>query len=177
MVNLKHIKAIITDVDGVLTDGSITIHDDGSESKTFNVKDGTLCAFIKSQGIFLGIISGRKTENVIIRSKQLGFDFTHLGVKNKLESLNEFKSQFNLGSEDIIYIGDDINDLVIKDQVKYFISPSDAHISVIRETDWKTSAKGGHGVLREVFDNLVEQKGWEVELQSYYKLNEFRESI
>jgi len=153
---LKNIRAILFDVDGVLTDGSITLDANGEEIKKFNVRDGQLVGFMRSQGYIFGAISGRKSKALEHRLMEMGLDFFRLGVNDKLFVLNEFLKEFNLLPEMVGYIGDDVIDIEVLKLVGVSFAPSDAIPIVLSIVQVITKSKGGQGVLRDVIEMLID---------------------
>jgi len=153
---LKNIRAILFDVDGVLTDGSITLDANGEEIKKFNVRDGQLVGFMRSQGYIFGAISGRKSKALEHRLMEMGFFFFRLGVNDKLFVLNEFLKEFNLLPEMVGYIGDDVIDIEVLKLVGVSFAPSDAIPIVLSIVQVITKSKGGQGVLRDVIEMLID---------------------
>jgi len=121
------IKCIVTDVDGVLTDGGITYDNQGFEYKKFNAKDGLIVGFLRAAGFKVGAITGRSSAIVEGRSRELKFDFLYQDAKDKLEPFEEIKIKFNLTNQEIAYIGDDILDLPLIVQSGLGVAPADAH--------------------------------------------------
>ena len=152
---LSKIKAILFDIDGVLTDGSITVDSFGRQTISFNVKDGQLVSFMQENGYVFGAISGRRSDPVIHRLNSLNINFVRLGIQDKFRSLEEFKSLFSLESDSICYIGDDVIDLGVLSSVGFSVSPSDAIHIVQERVDYVAKAPGGRGVLREVIDKII----------------------
>jgi 3-deoxy-D-manno-octulosonate 8-phosphate phosphatase (KDO 8-P phosphatase) len=164
----KNIKAILTDIDGVLTDGKLYYQENEngsvSISKTFSVKDGQLVKHIKSQGIILGAITGRSDKVADVRIvEHLKFDFYRHGSKDKMIDYNDFKDMYNLKDENIIYIGDDLIDLNVLNIVGLSICPKDSIEKVKSEVDYVSSYKGGEGVFREAIDILLLHNNKEIE--------------
>jgi 3-deoxy-D-manno-octulosonate 8-phosphate phosphatase (KDO 8-P phosphatase) len=154
-----NIKAILFDVDGVLTDGKITLDSTGQEIKSFNVKDGQLMHFMRSKGVVFGAISGRSSLALSKRLDELKVEFRRLGAKNKLDCFHEFVSEFDIPAASICYIGDDIIDLQVLKIVGMPVAPADASSFILPYVSYVTKAKGGEGVLREVIDKLINDQG------------------
>lgn len=155
----KNIKAIICDVDGVLTDGGIIYDDDGKEYKKFNVKDGQIIKHLKEAGILIGAITGRDSPVVRFRCTELKMDFHYHGSKEKWKHYEQVKQDFDLNDEEVLYIGDDIIDLSIFTRCGLAVAPADA-LSYVKDcATYVTKAKGGEGVLREVGDIILAAKG------------------
>lgn len=155
----EKIKLVITDVDGVLTDGGIIYDNDGQELKKFNVKDGLIVQHLRRNKILVGAITGRASKVVENRCEELKFDFHYHGVKDKGEKLAEIIDTLEIFPEEVAYIGDDLIDLPILSQVGFAIAPADAveyikpfvhHVSLI---------PGGNGVFREVGEIILHAKG------------------
>lgn len=162
------IKAIITDVDGVLTDGGIIYDNDGKEFKRFNVKDGQIISHLKRAGILVGAITGRESEVVKFRCKELQFDFHFHGAKDKLKIYQDIKEKYHLKDEEIAYLGDDIIDIPILTICGLGIVPSDAIAYVYDYASIITFAKGGGGVLREAADFILAAQGKMEDIIQFY---------
>ena len=153
------IKALIFDVDGVLTNGRITYDDSGRELKSFHVRDGQIIAHLKKAGILTGIISGRESETVTRRANELKLDFCHQGIVDKASVFEKIIEFHKLKKKHVAFIGDDINDLGILKEAGLSVCPADAPIYVRRFAVMVTRAKGGDGVVREVADLVLAAKG------------------
>ena len=159
MNKIKLIKAVITDVDGVLTDGGIYYDSAGCETKKFNAKDGMSVGMLQKMGIKVGLITGRHSETVIRRAEELKFDFHVHGAKDKQIHFQNFKDKFNLENSEIAYIGDDINDLVVMLQCGIKVCPADAPKYIQTKMDYVTKKNGGEGAFREFSDWILENQG------------------
>ena len=153
------IKALIFDVDGVLTDGRIIYTSSGEELKEFHVRDGMIVAPLKKSGLVLGVISGRESQAVSRRCSELKLDFCHQGIDDKGWAISQIMKHHSLRSEHVAYIGDDINDLPAFKHAGFRICPADAPGYLKETMDFVTQAKGGKGVLREVGDLILMAKG------------------
>jgi 3-deoxy-D-manno-octulosonate 8-phosphate phosphatase (KDO 8-P phosphatase) len=156
----SHIKALIFDIDGVLTDGKITYDDSGKEIKSFNVKDGLIVQHVRKAGILVGAISGRESNAVSKRAAELKLDFCHQGIVDKAAVLLKLLEYHKLEEKHVAYIGDDINDLPILRRVGLAACPIDAPVYIQKEAAIVTSTKGGNGVMREVADLLLASRGY-----------------
>ena len=154
----KNIRALIFDVDGVLTDGKIIYDNNGVETKAFNVKDGQIIKHLKEAGIVVGAITGRSSEVVKKRCEELKLDFHYQGVNNKLEVFAQICEQYRLQKNEIAYIGDDIIDLGILSQCGFAVAPADAMSYVQDRVDLISEKNGGEGVIREVGDLLLHSR-------------------
>ncbi len=162
-MDLKRIKAIITDIDGVLTDGGLYYDNFGNISTKFNVKDGQIIDYLREAGIILGAITGRNSPAVDRRILDLKFDFYRKGVAKKELALHEFISTYNLERSEIAYIGDDLIDLPIFELVGFPVAPADA-IEYIREkARFVTPSRGGEGAFRDFADQLLMIKRGSIE--------------
>lgn len=155
----KKIKLVVFDVDGVLTDGSITINDDGHESKTFHTRDGHGMKLLQFTGVEIGIISGRSTKTVEHRMKSLGIKHVYQGKLVKLPVFEQLIEDLGLTPEQCAYVGDDWVDLSIMSRVGLAIAVQDADALVKKHAHWITSSKGGHGAAREVCELIMEGQG------------------
>lgn len=155
----SNIKAIIFDVDGVLTDGRIIYDEAGKETKNFNVKDGLIVGHLKKAGIITGAISGRESAATSKRCAELKVDFCHQGIVDKLSVFEKLISHYKLRAREVAFIGDDINDLPVLKQAGLSACPSDTFDYIKERVDLVTRVKGGHGVLREVADLVLAARG------------------
>lgn len=153
------IKLVIFDVDGVLTDGSLFLGDDGQEYKAFNSKDGLGMKMLQRSGVKIGIITARSSQVVALRMESLGIEHIYQGQENKLPAFKDLQQKLGLETEQIAYVGDDVVDLPIMRQVGLAISVQDAHKLAIEHSHWKTLARGGRGAAREVCELLLEAQG------------------
>jgi 3-deoxy-D-manno-octulosonate 8-phosphate phosphatase (KDO 8-P phosphatase) len=160
----SQIKAVLFDVDGVLTDGKIIIDSNGQEIKSFNVKDGQLMQFMRTKGIVFGAISGRQSLALSKRLDELKVEFRRVGVSNKLNCFHEFIQEYNIQASSICYIGDDIIDLQVLKVCGMPVAPVDASELILPFASYITKAKGGEGVLREVIDQIIKEQGFLPEL-------------
>ena len=155
----KKIKAIVFDVDGVLTDGGIIYDNSGMEIKRFNVKDGQIISHLKKNGFIVGAITGRDSQVVKNRCKELKLDFHFHGSHDKLVQYDKIKKEYNLTDEQIAYIGDDIIDLSILTRCGLSATPQDARVYMKKYVDFITPSKGGDGALRDLADFILDEQG------------------
>jgi 3-deoxy-D-manno-octulosonate 8-phosphate phosphatase (KDO 8-P phosphatase) len=156
------IKMLLMDVDGVLTDGSIILGNNGIELKIFNVQDGMGIDLAKRAGLLVGIITGRVSEAVARRAKELNMDEISQGSYNKLEPYENIKLKYNLSDNEIAYIGDDILDISILKKCGLKITVTNGREEVKRICDYVTKASGGNGAVRETVELILKGKGiWE----------------
>ena len=153
------IKAIIFDVDGVMTDGRIIYTEQGQEIKNFNVKDGLIISHLKKCGIITGVISGRESAATTKRCAELKLDFCHQGIVDKPSVFEKLIKHYDFKTRHVAFIGDDINDLLILRNCGLSACPADAFDYIKSEVDVVTRAKGGHGVVREIGDLVLAARG------------------
>lgn len=152
----KKIKLIVTDVDGVLTDGHVLIDASGNEPYgKFAIHDGIGVIMAHACGIKVIVISGRKSLSTEQRCKHLKINEAYTGVANKSAKLRQIVKRLKINLDEVAYIGDDIIDLGILSLVGLKIAPKDAVDTVVRYVDYVTKAKSGKGVFREVVDLIL----------------------
>ncbi len=155
----KNIKLVAFDIDGVMTDGSLTYHEDGSESKTFNAKDGQGIVMLNKAGIKTAIITAKSSPVVLKRAEVLGIAKVFVGQKNKLKALNSLIEEFKITENEVAYMGDDYPDLAVIKQVGLSSCPNDAIEEVKKNAAFVSSFGGGHGAVREFCDFILYSKG------------------
>lgn len=166
--DLSKIKLLLLDVDGVLTDGRIIYDHHGVETKAFDVKDGHGIKLVQRAGIEVGIITGRTSEVVNVRARELGIGIVHQGAKNKLLPYREILAARGLVDEEVAYVGDDIVDLPILRRVGFAVAVADALEDVKPLVDYVTRHRGGRGAVREVCDLILRNSGVWGELTNRY---------
>ncbi len=161
-LNLKakaeKIKLVAFDVDGVMTDGSLTFAENGMEIKTYNAKDGLGVNMLNKAGIITAIITARVNETVRIRAKILDIKELFEGQKNKVVALDELCKKYNLSKDEIAYMGDDLPDLCVLEQVGLSACPNDASYEVQDVCNFISSKAGGRGAVREFCDFILKAK-------------------
>lgn len=148
------IKMLVMDVDGTLTDGTIYISPNGEAMKAFNVKDGYGIVQARKQGIIPVIITGRKSEIVKQRAKELKITELYQGVDDKMKKLKEVAEKYEVCPEEIAYIGDDLNDLECIQYCGIAGCPNDAVDEVKRVVQYVCKLDGGRGAVREFIEIL-----------------------
>lgn len=162
------IRAIILDVDGVLTDGSIVIDANGIESKRFHVRDGLAIKAAMSQGIPVAIISSRSSEAVDVRMRELGIEHYIQGTRDKSEALDLVVSRTGIQPEHTAYMGDDLLDLPALKRCGYRMTVADAAAEIIALAHYTTTRPGGHGAVREAIEHILKaQDKWEAVLKDH----------
>jgi 3-deoxy-D-manno-octulosonate 8-phosphate phosphatase (KDO 8-P phosphatase) len=155
----RSIKVLITDIDGVMTDGGIIYDDLGTEHKKFNVKDGLIVQHLRKAKFLIGAITGRNSPVVENRCEELKFDFHYHGIRDKGKKLAEVLETMEVAMEEVAYIGDDLNDLPILCNVGLAVTPADALPYVKAHAHYVSPFSGGEGIFREVADILLHSKG------------------
>jgi 3-deoxy-D-manno-octulosonate 8-phosphate phosphatase (KDO 8-P phosphatase) len=163
MHNLHHrassIRLVIFDVDGVLTDGSLYLGDDGQEYKAFYSRDGLGMTLLQSTGVRLAVITGRSSQVVKMRMESLGISEIYQGYQDKLPAYAELKQRLALSDAEIAYVGDDLVDLPIMRRVGLAIAVNDAHPNVLELAHWRTRSPGGRSAAREVCEFILSAQG------------------
>jgi len=156
---LKRIQLLLLDVDGVLTDGSIVYDDRGMETKAFNAKDGLGMRLLMDSGIDIGLITGRSSNALKHRCRNLGIHLLMDGVKDKAAALEQIKSDSGLTEDQIAFVGDDLPDMAIMARVGMGIAVADAQPAVRDMAHMVTGQPGGKGAVREVCEAILVSKG------------------
>lgn len=152
------IKLATFDVDGVMTDGSITYDENGVEYKTFNAKDGHGITMLNNAGIITAIITARSNGTVQHRAENLKFKEIHQGSKNKIQTLTEILEKYNLTLEQTAYMGDDLPDICILEKAGLSGCPNDAVDEVKNISRFISSKNGGRGAVREFCEFILKNQ-------------------
>jgi len=164
------VRLMIFDVDGVLTDGSIVFHDDGSELKVFDVHDGHGIKLLQRAGIEVAIITGRSCRAVEHRAAGLGISRVYQGIHRKLEAFERIMVETGFEPRQLGYMGDDLIDIPVMRRVGFSVSVPNAVAHVLPFAHYVTRARGGHGACREVCEILLRVQGlWEQVTMDYFK--------
>jgi len=153
------IRMLLLDVDGVMTDGTITLDDKGIESKRFSVRDGLGLIRCRRFGLKTGAISGRTSESTLSRCKDLQMDEIYLGNPEKLPIFETICKHHHLLPEEVAFMGDDVLDLSILQRVGLATCPADAHTEIRRNVHFISHFPGGHGAVRELIDHWLQANG------------------
>lgn len=156
---LKDITTFVFDVDGVLTDGSLRITSDGQMLRKMNIRDGYALKTAIQQGFHVCIISGGSNEGVRHRLRGLGVTDIHLGVDDKVETLEEYLDIYNIDKKNVLYMGDDIPDLYVMQHVQLPVCPQDAATEIKAISKYVSHKKGGEGCVRDVIEQVLKIKG------------------
>jgi 3-deoxy-D-manno-octulosonate 8-phosphate phosphatase (KDO 8-P phosphatase) len=162
------VRLVLFDVDGVLTDGKILLHADGSESKVFDIKDGTGIVWAQRLGLTVGFLSARSSAATAQRAAQLGITLVHQGVASKLDTYDQIADSLMLEDDEIAYMGDDILDLPVLARVGLATAPADAADDVRTRVHWVARANGGAGAARELIELILRSQGlWSSVIATY----------
>jgi 3-deoxy-D-manno-octulosonate 8-phosphate phosphatase (KDO 8-P phosphatase) len=151
----KGIRLVVFDVDGVLTDGSLFLGDDGQEYKAFHSRDGHGMAMLRDSGVTLAVITGRRSEVVRIRMQSLGVEHVHQGCKDKLPVFLELAAGLGIAPAAAAYMGDDLMDLPVMRRVGLAVAVADAHPVVREHAHWCTPSGGGRGAARDLCELIL----------------------
>jgi 3-deoxy-D-manno-octulosonate 8-phosphate phosphatase (KDO 8-P phosphatase) len=155
----KNIKLLILDVDGVMTDGGLTIGDDGQEYKTFHAHDGLGMKLLKASGVELAIITGRTSNVVKKRAESTGVAHFYQGAEDKLSAFHDLIKLANLPAETCAFMGDDVVDLPPMLQCGLALAVPDSPALVLQHAHYVTQKNGGRGAVREICELLMQAQG------------------
>ncbi len=155
----KKIKLLILDVDGVLTDGSIILDNKGNEFKRFHVRDGHGVKMLRKAGIRSAIITGRSSDVVLRRAKEIGITDVYQGVFKKSSIYDELLKKYNLRDEEVAFMGDDIVDIELLKRVGLPAVPADADDETKGFAEFISTKEGGRGAVREFIDFILKSAG------------------
>lgn len=165
------IKMLILDVDGVMTRGEIVMDDRDEESKAFNVRDGHGIKMLQRTGIVVAILTGRKSEVVAHRARDLGIEYVVQGSLRKADGIRALCEQAGITADACAYMGDDVIDLPAMKQCRLSMAPMDAHNGVLNSVDWIAGYKGGSGAVRQAAEGLILANGfWDQVVKEAYDL-------
>ena len=164
----RAIALIISDVDGVLTDGGIIYDNQAIESKKFHTRDGLGIGLWQRAGGRFGILTGRSSHVVEMRAAELGVQIVRQGFEDKLPAVRDIAASLDLDAEQICYIGDDLPDLPVVRHVGFGVAVADACAELREAADYVTTLAGGHGAVRETIQFVLEAQGrWGDLVDSY----------
>lgn len=155
----RRLKLVLSDVDGVMTDGTILLLPDGSEARAFNIRDGLGIVMAHAVGLRTGLLSGRSSELVARRASELRMAVVRQGARDKGQALREILASEGLRAEEVAYVGDDFNDLPVLAEVGLSAAPADAAFEVRAQAFMLLSAAGGRGCLREFIEAILRARG------------------
>lgn len=168
MARASDIRLIISDVDGVWTDGRIIYTGEHRETKEFNVRDGLAVKLAQKAGITVALLTSRHSAALDRRARELGITEIRQGAANKLVETERIAQKLGVAFDQIIYAGDDLPDLAPMTRVAISAAPSDAATEVLHAATWKLEAQGGRGAFRELVERLLRERGdWEGLVQEF----------
>ena len=162
------IKLLLLDVDGVLTDGSIWLDDEGRQMKRFHVRDGAGIRAWQRCGLQVGILTARSSRAVTYRMQELGVTLISQGASDKQQGFEDICSRVGLTADQVAYVGDDLMDLPVLCRVGYPIAVADAANEVRQVAKYVCNRRGGSGAVREVIEHLLKtMERWDEVLDAY----------
>jgi 3-deoxy-D-manno-octulosonate 8-phosphate phosphatase (KDO 8-P phosphatase) len=156
---LRRVSFLVLDVDGVLTDGRIYLDGAGREVKVFHVHDGAGIAYFRKAGGRVALLSGRSSEIVLARARELGIEDCIQGCLAKVDPYEALLEKHGLSDENVCYVGDDLTDLPLLRRAGFAVAPSNARAEARRAAAYVTRAPGGAGAVREVVEMLLRSRG------------------
>lgn len=164
----SRIAVVLLDVDGVLTDGGVFVHADGTESKRFDIKDGAGIVLARRAGLVVGLLSARHSASTLHRARQLGIDSVRQGVSDKVAAFEELMSAHGWSAASVAFMGDDVVDLPLLRRVGLAACPSDAVSEVRSAAHIVTERPGGHGAVRALIEVILRAQGrWDAVIASH----------
>ncbi len=159
---------IVSDVDGVWTDGRIIYSGEAREIKEFNVRDGLAAKLAQRAGITVALVTSRKSHALERRARELGITELHQGAADKLTEVRRLLIKLEVAFDEILYAGDDLPDLAPMLNAGISAAPSDAAAEVRNAATWKLESRGGSGVFREIVERLLRERGeWDRIVQEF----------
>ena len=155
----RRLKLVLSDVDGVMTDGTVLFLPGGGEARSFHVRDGLGVVLAQRAGLRVGILSGRTGADVEQRARELGIGVVRQGVADKRAGLHEILRELGLAAHEVAYVGDDVNDVAVLREVGLSAAPADAPFQVRAEAEMVMQAEGGRGCLREFLEAILRARG------------------
>ena len=166
----SHIKLLLMDCDGVLTDGRLWLTDDGDEQKSFNTHDGLGLSLLHRAGLKSGIITGRSSRAVARRAQELGVEFVCQGNPDKTAAFEQLLQQAGVDENEVAFVGDDLPDIPIMNRAELAVAVADAVEETRSVAHYVTRAKGGRGAVREVIEIILKsQRRWQDLVEDYLK--------
>jgi 3-deoxy-D-manno-octulosonate 8-phosphate phosphatase (KDO 8-P phosphatase) len=155
----RRLRLVLSDVDGVMTDGTILLLPDGQEGKSFHIRDGLGIVMAHRAGLMTGVLSARRSEVTAQRASELGMKVVRQGRSDKVAELRSILEELALEAHQVAYIGDDVNDLPVMEVVGLSAAPADAPLEVRGQAFMVTDAAGGRGCLREFLEAILRARG------------------
>lgn len=168
LARATRLRVLLFDVDGVLTDGTVLLHGDGTESKRFHIRDGTAVVLARRAGLKVGLISARASDATLQRASQLEFDYVHQVPSSKLAAYESVLRTAGVDDDVVAYMGDDLIDLPILRRAGFAAAPADAVEEVRVVAHWVSTRDGGLGAVREFVEFVLKaQDRWESAMAEY----------
>jgi 3-deoxy-D-manno-octulosonate 8-phosphate phosphatase (KDO 8-P phosphatase) len=166
----SHIKLLLMDCDGVLTDGRLWLTGDGDEQKSFNTHDGLGLSLLHRAGLKSGIITGRSSQAVSRRAQELGVEFVHQGNPDKIAAFEQILRQADVSESEVAFVGDDLPDIPLMNRAELSVAVADAVADTRSVAHYVTQARGGRGAVREVIELILKSQGrWHDLVDDYLK--------
>jgi len=156
---LRRIKLLVLDVDGVLTDGGLWLDAKGQLIKRFDVRDGLGIRLLQQTGVKIAFLSGGQGGATEVRARQLGIQHCLVGIKDKPEAVLQLQQQLGIHMAETSFVGDDLNDLAVRPVVGLLMAPADACAPVRQGAHAVLRNKGGHGAIRELAERILQSRG------------------
>jgi 3-deoxy-D-manno-octulosonate 8-phosphate phosphatase (KDO 8-P phosphatase) len=167
-IRARALKMLLFDVDGVLTDASVVISGNGSESKTFSIRDGSALVWAKREGLEVGLLSGRTSDATAWRAAELGIRILVQGAADKRAAYRQILETNKLADEQVAYMGDDLIDLPVLGRAGLSAAPADAATEVLAHVNWVSRHAGGRGAVREFVEVVLRAKDrWDSVVQAH----------
>jgi 3-deoxy-D-manno-octulosonate 8-phosphate phosphatase (KDO 8-P phosphatase) len=164
----SRVRLLLFDVDGVLTDGVVVMHADGSESKGFHIRDGAAMVWAQRAGLTVGLVSARSSGATTQRAAQLAVRLVMQGVRSKLEAYQQILRDTGVTDDAVGYMGDDLLDLPVLTRVGLSGAPADAAREVRERVAWVSAFPGGRGAVREFVELVLRaQRRWDAVVGEY----------
>lgn len=164
----RGVRLLLFDVDGVLTDGRILLHADGTESKQYHIRDGTGLVLARRSGLLTGLLSARTSASTLERARQLAIPIVRQGTANKLMAYDEILAEHGLADHEVAFMGDDVLDLPVLARVGLSCAPADGAPEVRARVRWVSAFGGGAGAVRDLIELVLKAQGsWEEVVSAY----------
>ena len=164
----RRVRLILLDVDGVLTDGTVIMHGNGTESKAFHIRDGAAIVWAMQAGLEVGLLSARSSAATAQRAAQLGISIVSQGVVSKPLEFDRILAERGVAEEDVAYMGDDLLDLAVLARAGLAAAPADAASEVRAATHWVSTYGGGRGAVREFIELILRaQDRWDAIVREF----------
>jgi len=168
LARAKRIRLILLDVDGVLTDGTVVMHGDGTESKAFHIRDGAAIVWAMQAGVQVGLLSARASAATTQRAAQLGLRIVAQGVASKPDEFARIVAESGLDDDAVAYMGDDLLDIAVLQRAGLGGAPADAAGEVRDAAHWVSAREGGRGAVREFIELVLRAQGlWDTIVRDF----------